>query len=107
MAEGAIFARQARDRSRIQTDLCPGPIFTIIAVGNAGPERDVMEPADLDEIIADLVDLLLAALGLDFVRGQWRQFRDWAASRAKQIACDQEIKTYPHTPPRENGRTVH
>jgi hypothetical protein len=55
-----------------------------------------MEAAELGEVIADVIGLLLAAFGFNFVGWQWRQFRDWAASRAKQAAGRQKPQTRTH-----------
>jgi len=74
MSDGTISARQAGDGACIQTDLCPSPILAIVAIGNSKAKGDTMKAAELREVVADVIGLLPAALGLDFVRRQWRQF---------------------------------
>ena len=88
MSERAVFARQARNRARVQADLRPSPIFAVIAVCDAEAKCNIMESAELREVVADLIDLLLAALGLDLLRRQRRQLRNRPATCAKQTACD-------------------
>ncbi len=70
--ERPIFAWQARDSARVQTDLCPCPVFTVVAVGDTETERDVMKAADLSEVVANLIDLLFAPFGFDVVRRKRR-----------------------------------
>src|SRR5262249_24996242 len=66
-------------------------------------ERDIVETPALGEVVADVVDLLFASLGLDLFGGQWRKFRNRSARCAKQTACDQkrQTPTHTHTPRRE------
>jgi hypothetical protein len=45
-------------------------------------ERDIVETPALVEVVADVVDLLFASLGLDLFGGQWRKLRNWSARRA-------------------------
>ena len=73
MSERAVFARQACDGSRVQADLSPGPIFAVIAVCDTEAEGNIIEPAELSEVIANLINLLLTPLGFDLHRRQWRQ----------------------------------
>ena len=47
--------------------LRPGPVFAVIAVGDAKLEGDVVEAAELPQVAAKLGDLLLALLAFDFV----------------------------------------
>ena len=70
MGEGAVSARQARYRARIQTDLCPNPILAVVAIGHTKPIRDTMKPVELREVIADINSLLPAALQFDVLRRQ-------------------------------------
>jgi hypothetical protein len=72
VSERAIFARQARYRSCIQADLRPNPILAVITIGDTETKRDTVKSTDLAEVIADLVDLLLAPFGFDFFGRQRR-----------------------------------
>ena len=69
-----VFARQAADSTRVQTDLCPCPIFAVVAVGDADAESDIVETANLGEIVAELIDLLFTPFGFDLFGRQRRQF---------------------------------
>ena len=104
MGEGTIFARQARHRACIETDLCRGPVFAVVAIGYTQPERDTVKPVELREVIADMINLLPAALDLDVLGWQWRQFRDRAAGRAKQTSCNQKTQTRTHDVTPERGK---
>jgi hypothetical protein len=66
-----------------------------------------VQATELGEVIADLVDLLLALLGLDFLGRQRRQFRDRSTSRAKQTASNQKLPTPTHVHSPANSRTLH
>jgi hypothetical protein len=70
--ERPVFTRQARDSARVQADLRPCPVFTTVAVGDTKAKRDIMETAELSEVIADLIYLLLAPLRFDVVGWQRR-----------------------------------
>jgi hypothetical protein len=66
-----MFARQARHRARVQADLRRS-IFAVAVIGDADAERDIVEAPALGKVVADVVDLLPALLGLNLFGGQWR-----------------------------------
>ena len=71
MSERAKFARQARHRARFQADLRRS-ILAVVVIGDADAERDIGKPLALGKVVADVVDLLPALLGLNLFGGQWR-----------------------------------
>jgi hypothetical protein len=73
MRERAILPRQARNRTGNETDLRPGPVFAVAAVGDPKPEGDIVEAAKLRKVVAKLSDLLPALLGCDFFNRERRQ----------------------------------
>ena len=95
MRERTIFARQARHSARGKTDLCRCPFLAVVAVGHADTEGDILEAGQLREIVADMVDLLLALLSFDLGGGQRGQPGRWCAGHARQQASD---KTRPQIP---------
>ena len=70
-------------------------------------ERDIVEAPALVEVVADVVDLLFASLGLDLFGGQWRKLRNRSARRALQTACEQKRQTPTHTHNSAQGAKVH
>ena len=61
-------------------------------------ERDIVETPALVEVVADVVDLLFASLGLDLFGGQWRKLRNRSARRRQ---------TPTHTHNSAQGAKVH
>ncbi|HEY6702113.1 MAG TPA: hypothetical protein VI137_15135 [Pseudolabrys sp.] len=47
-------------------------IFAVAVIGDADAERDIVEAPALGKVVADVVDLLPALLGLNLFGGQWR-----------------------------------
>lgn len=84
MRKRAELARQTRHSAGDEPNLGPGPVFAVITISGAKLERDVVETADLLEIVSKLGNLLLALLGLDLAGWQWWQPGDRSAGGAHQ-----------------------
>ena len=99
-------ARQARYCACFEANLCRSNL-AVAMICRPDAERDIVEAPALVEVVADVVDLLFASLGLDLFGGQWRKLRNRSARRAKQTACDQKHQTPTHTDtPRRAPRCI-
>lgn len=86
VGERAVFSRQALNSPCFQSDLRGRSIVERVSVGGADAERDTVKTAAVGKVVADLLDLLVAALGFDSLGCQWRQFRNRPAGCANKAA---------------------
>jgi hypothetical protein len=84
MRERTEFTRQTWHGAGDEADLGPGPVFAVIAVGEAKLEGDVIEAADLPDVVSKPGNLLLALLGLNLAGRQRRQLGGRSAGSAHQ-----------------------
>jgi hypothetical protein len=105
MREGTKFSRQTLHGACGLADIRLHPIFAVAVVGGADAKCNIVKPAALGKVVAHLIDLLLALLGLD-LRGRKRgQLRDRPAGSAKQTACNYRLQAQTHASNSANAET--